>query len=188
MEIVAFVYRYIDLEAQEVVYIGKVTKGCDADYNPLRRRHEQHMREEWYTRNADNLVMQFIEVGSHADADILETWLISKYGTGQLVNISKSGWGESRIDMWALTRGRWRTLQKNSEAGYEGAEMLYELMGGDGLPSDYDSPRGLFCSILKDMVREKDKVRRLSQCNEQGDFIRTKAKEPDGVRKKGLCE
>ena len=64
----AFVYRYIDLNAQEVVYIGKVTKGGDLDQDPLLRRHQQHTREDWYKKNADNLVMQFIEVESHADA------------------------------------------------------------------------------------------------------------------------
>ena len=36
--------------------------------------------------------MQFVELDSHTDADILETWLINFYDTGQLINISKTGW------------------------------------------------------------------------------------------------
>ena len=108
----AFVYRYIDLEAQEVVYIGKVAGEKDVYIDPLKRRHEQHTREKWYQENSDNLVMQFIEVKSHADADILETWLISKYGTGQLLNKAKTGWGESALDLSPMLYGRWKTYQR----------------------------------------------------------------------------
>lgn len=177
----AFVYRYIDLNAQEVVYIGKVTKGGDIDPDPLLRRHQQHTREDWYKKNADNLVMQFIEVESHADADILETWLISKYGTGQLVNVSKTGWGESKIDMWALTLGHWRTYQRgcgqSQDALYKAANMLYKLT--EGLQYNVDSSLGIFCDMIKDIVNEKTKVDRLSRYDEQDIFRRPMTKQPE---------
>lgn len=171
----AFVYRYIDLSANEVIYVGKVTKERDIGYDPLRRRHEQHMREEWYKKNADNIVMQFIEVDTHADADIIETWLISQYGTGQLVNISKTGWGESKIDLWPMLFGRWRTFQRGCvqgrEALYDAAEMLYKTT--EGLEFNVESSLGMFVNMIKDITNEKSKVEKLSRYNEQEMFKRS---------------
>lgn len=171
----AFVYRYIDLESQEVVYIGKVKGEKDTWNDPLRRRHEQHMRDEWYKKNADNLVMQFIEVDSHADADILETWLISQYGTGQLVNVSKTGWGKSGIDLWPQVTGKWRTYQRgcaqSRDALYALAGMLYETT--EGLEYNVDSSLGMFSEMVRDIVMEKKKANRLSRYDEQDEFLRT---------------
>lgn len=177
-----FVYRYIDVEAQEVVYIGKVTGFKDLYNDPLRNRHEQHKREEWYKKNKNNLIMQFIETESHADADILETWLISKYGTGQLVNKAKTTWGESKIDMWSLTAGHWKTYQRGCnqsiKALYDVAEQLYKYT--EGLEYNVDSGLGMFCGMVKDIVNEKSKVSRLSRYDEQEDFMRAKTMENKG--------
>ena len=172
----AFIYRYIELEAQEVVYIGKVKSGNHKDMYPLQRRHEQHKRAPWYKKNADNLVMQFIETKSHADADILETWLISQYATGQLANISKTGWGASEFDLWPVIFGRWRTYQRgcqqNEDALYETAKILYNTT--EGLTFNVDSSLGMFCELVKDIVKEREKAVRLSRYDEQDEFIRRK--------------
>ena len=51
--IMAYVYRYINLEAKEVVYIGKVTKDHDVGFDPLLNRHRQHRGEKWYKEIGD---------------------------------------------------------------------------------------------------------------------------------------
>lgn len=95
----AYVYRYIDMNKRECVYIGKVMGDADIYVNPLERRHEQHKRDDWYKEIGDeNLLLQFTRVPTHADADILETYLISQYeDTGQLKNKAKVGWGKSCV-------------------------------------------------------------------------------------------
>lgn len=170
-----FVYRYIDLEAHQVVYVGKVTKDREGNNNPIQRRHEQHMREEWHKKNSNNLIMQYIEVHSHADADILETWLISQYGaTGQLFNVSKNSWGISDIDLWPVVTGKWRTYQRGcgqaKEAIYHAAEVLYQMT--EGLEYNVNSSTGVFMDMIRDIVSEKAKVERLSRYDEQDDFMR----------------
>ena len=174
----AYVYRYINLESREVIYIGKVKGTRDNWCDPLRARHEQHMREDWYKENAENIIMQFIEIESHADADILETWLISKYGTGQLLNKAKTGWGESRIDLWAQTVGHWRTYQKgcsqSMEAINEAANILYRV--SEGLEYNVDTALSMFNEMIRETVSEKSKICRLSRFDEQEDFLRTQKK------------
>lgn len=97
-----YVYRYIDMNKHECVYVGKVKGDPDVYVDPLARRHDQHKREDWYLEIGDeNLLMQYIRVPTHADADILETYFISAYeGTGQLKNKAKTGWGKATVSVW----------------------------------------------------------------------------------------
>ena len=110
-----YIYRYIDIENEEVVYIGKVQGVNDMWNNPLKKRHNQHKHDEWYKQIGNkNLIMQYIELNNHADADILETWLISKYAnTGQLKNKAKTRWGESNLELSDEVFGKWKTYGKN---------------------------------------------------------------------------
>ena len=168
-----FVYRYIDIEAREVVYVGKVAKGGADNCTPLDVRHRQHTYEEWYKGNACNLVMQYMEVDTVADADILETWLISQYGPDQLVNISKSRWGKSRIVLWSIVTGRWKTYRKYDmdNAAIDALHKCIEMVSYDA-----DTSAGLFCDMVKDIETEKDKISRLILYGEQMQFIRPKDK------------
>lgn len=105
----AYVYRYINLDAREVVYIGKV-KGDE--FENLIRRHKQHKREDWYKENKNNIIMQYAEVPTAADADILETIEIAYYAdTNQLINKDKTSWGSPQLflDGAGILESRWRT-------------------------------------------------------------------------------
>ena len=95
----AYVYRYIDMNKRECVYVGKVMGDADIFFDPLERRHKQHSYDAWYKEiGGENLLLQFIHVPTHADADILETYFISQYeDTGQLKNKAKVGWGKSGV-------------------------------------------------------------------------------------------
>jgi predicted acetyltransferase len=93
------------MNARECVYVGKVKTDGDIGLDPLARRHDQHRREGWYIEIGDeNLLLQYIHVPTHADADILETYFISIYeGTGQLRNKAKTGWGKATVSVWKPT-------------------------------------------------------------------------------------
>ena len=168
-----YVYRYIDLESEKVVYIGKVIGAKDVGYDPLRNRHEQHCREEWYKKNEDNLIMQFIEVKTHTDADILETYLINFYDNGQLINKAKTGWGKCSIDLYTVIAGNWRTYgrgcNQTSDAAREALETLYRTT--EGIRYNVDTALNIFCGAIKNIEREHDKVDRLSRYDEQMLFL-----------------
>lgn len=124
-----YVYRYIDMNKDEVVYVGKVTKEKQDEYDPLKNRHLQHKREEWYKEiGFKDLCMQYIEVASPVDADIYESFLISYYNTDQLVNKAKTGWGNSRLKIDIINPKRWM-LYDNIEYGFEDrlSASLYAL-------------------------------------------------------------
>lgn len=96
----AFVYRYIDIDKNKVAYIGKVTG--EAENNALTKRHKQHKSTDyWYGEHGgdENLMLQFIELPSAADADIYETILISKGDQEYLENRAKTGWGDVSFNL-----------------------------------------------------------------------------------------
>jgi len=176
----AYIYRYINLEKKEVVYIGKVTKepalGCD----PLLNRHRQHRGEAWYKEIGDeNLLLQYIEC-SHTDADILETWLINYYcSTGQLVNISKMNWGESSMDLYPVFGGRWRNYGQNRRYNEnEVHRLLLPLVDSlmrwsEGLEVNLDNYLNEFCDNVRRIAEDLKKTYELSRFDMQDDFKRS---------------
>ena len=174
-----FVYRYIDLDKEEVVYIGKVTKGdLFNDFIPLQNRHEQHKREEWYKNASDSMVMQYIETETHADADILETWLISYYDTGQLVNKAKTGWGKPMFDLSSVVFGKWRTygrgtLHEDDEAIKIAGELIAKVNRmTEGYFFHLDTAIAVLNDNIREIAKDKQKAYRLSRFDEQEDFKR----------------
>ena len=96
----AFVYRYIDIEKNKVIYIGKVSG--EAMDKPLEKRNKQHKSNDfWYKDHGGdkNVMLQFIELENAADADIYETILISKGDQKYLENKSKTGWGTATFNL-----------------------------------------------------------------------------------------
>lgn len=183
-----YIYRYIDLEKEEVVYIGKITKYKDIGYDPLRNRHEQHSREEWY-KNNDNLVMQYIELENQCDADVLETWLINFYDTGQLINKAKTGWGRSNIDMWPIVANKWRTFGKASDMREQEireviSEFVYSLMREtEGCTVNIESGIHILCERIRYVHKKWVKAQRLTRFDEQQLFLRSRRKEQEGEGK-----
>lgn len=85
-----YVYRYIDDETGETVYVG-ISK-C------LKDRIAQHKRDKLASIN--KAIIEYFPVKYHADADMLETYLISHYDTGKYFNVSKTKKGKcSFIDI-----------------------------------------------------------------------------------------
>lgn len=175
-----YLYRYIDLEKQEVVYAGKVTKYNDVGYNPLKNRHEQHCREDWYKASKDNLIMEFIEFDNACDVDILETWLINFYDTGQLVNKAKTGWGKTSFDLWSSVENRWvvygldRSMNGQNIRGLAN-DLIDSLQKyTEGYTVNIDFKLNYFCDNVRDVQKELEKSSRLARCDTQGLFLRQK--------------
>lgn len=169
-----YVYRYIDIKAEEVIYVGKVTGHKDMYNDPLLKRHEQHCREGWYRDRADDIIMQYIETKSHVDADMLESWLISYYDTGQLINKAKTGWGKSDIDLSSLFFGHWITWNRGSNGTREAvfAEMERLLKKTEGLTYNLSNYLEEFCDQMRQIQKEHFKANGWSRYDEQEDFKR----------------
>ena len=175
----AYVYRYIDLDKQETVYVGKVTKDNDVGYMPLENRDRQHSREDWYKEiGEDNLLLQYIEC-SHTDADIYETWLINYYGD-QLINIAKQKWGKSNIDLGILIFGKWRNWGQNR---HDMEEMVYKdineltnilIKSTETFTFDIEYSLQRFCEGVRRIRNRVIKCDRISRINMQDDFLRSK--------------
>ena len=185
----AYVYRYIDLDKGEVVYVGKVTKHKDYKYDPLRLRHEQHMREDWY-KAGKNIVMQYVELNSHADADILETWLINYYDADQLVNKSKTGWGKCSFDLSSLLFGRWRTFGLNTGSNEDEATRIVSDMVrvlfkySEGLNYNLDRQIEMMNDQIRHIAEEKRRAYLLSRFDSQEDYKRGDRNDAEGTDQK----
>ena len=95
----SYVYRYVDAEKGECIYVGKVNGCNDIGVDPLSRRHNQHKRDDWYKDHggAENVFMEICEFEPQAEADIFETAMIAFYSeTGQLEKKAKL-WGKQNI-------------------------------------------------------------------------------------------
>lgn len=182
-----YVYRYIDLEKEEVVYVGKVTTYYDTDIlakDGLLSRHSQHQRESWYKEiGDDNLMLQYIQLGSHTDADIYETWLISFYDTGQLVNKAKTNWGESNLDLYTCIFGRWRNFRQSSESNQnEIRKQVNWIVDGfikatDACRYNVEGELKILCERVREIERDMRKAERMTRFISQDDYKRYKKEE-----------
>ena len=186
----AFIYRYIDLSKPEVIYIGKVTSPTEKpnideeSVEPLRKRDEQHQREDWYKEIGDeNIVLQYIVV-SHTDADILETWLINYYcKSGQLVNKAKTNWGDSSMDLYPVFGGKWRNYGSNCKVNKDRlhalADSLYNRTEGL-LLGRLEYELEIFCDEVRKISNKQKANNRLNRWNMQDDFSRSDIKYYEG--------
>lgn len=133
-----FVYRYINTRTMLCVYVGKVSTYTDWDdltsvdpfveFSSLSKRHNQHKREDWYKKIGDeNLILQYIFLDNHTDADILETWLINYYPSGQLMNKAKCDWGKSKIYLNEVIKNRWSLYTSKEIANAARTTSYHEL-------------------------------------------------------------
>lgn len=168
----AFVYRYVDLSKPATVYVGKVTGD---EFDALMRRHEQHKREEWYKASAKDIVFQYIDGLTPADADMLETYHIATYSeTGQLVNKAKTTWGKSFVIAVSAIATGWHTY----EAGKANTlDALYSLVRTldrttEGLAyHDIRAALMAFCQGVKELQLEMLKGEMLTRYDMQDDFV-----------------
>lgn len=176
-----YVYRYIDLQKEEVCYVGKVTTYEDLGtaYNGLVKRHSQHKTDDWYKKiGGENLLLQYIRLESHTDADIFETWLIQYYDTGQLYNIAKTGWGKPSIDLSLCIFGKWRNFRQNA---FENQEEIYKQLlciseglwkQTEGLVFNVDYALNSFNTKVKELQNDLVKAHKISRFDMQEDFKR----------------
>jgi hypothetical protein len=77
-----YVYRYV--KNKNVMYVG-IT-------NNMRRRVREHKQDK--LSSLDGATVQYFAVKTRADAELLETYLINHYKTGEHFNVSKTKKGE----------------------------------------------------------------------------------------------
>lgn len=77
-----YVYRYLD--GQRTVYVG-IT-------NNMKRRFSQHKTDK--LGNIHDCKVEFFSVNNRADAELLETYLINKFKTGNFYNVAKANRGD----------------------------------------------------------------------------------------------
>lgn len=176
-----YVYRYIDLQKEEVVYIGKVTYDKnDQGTDGLVKRHYQHKTDDWYKEIGDeNLLLQYIQFPSHTDADIMETYLINYYDTGQLRNKSKTGWGKPSYDLYtAAINGRWISFLGSDfsckdEISKQVSFLVESLMKStEGLYFNVESGLSELNRKVLEIRNDMLKARKLSCYSAQDDFRR----------------
>ena len=171
-----YVYRYIDLTKREVCYIGKVS-GRKADgYDPLENRHKQHTYDEWYKKIGEkNIIMQYLEIGTPADADIIETWLISKYAkTGQLYNKGKATWGESiiKLDFIGISESQeWKIYGWTLSKGFALREAFGSFLFSVERNS-VDTALSYFSDRVKEICANFEKIEEFEKGNPQSSFLR----------------
>ena len=178
-----YVYRYIDLQKEEVVYIGKVTYDKnDQGTDGLVQRHYQHKTDDWYEEIGDeNLLLQYIHFPSHTDADIMETYLINYYDTGQLRNKAKTGWGKPSYDLYtAAINGRWRNFRQGpistrDEISNQISFLVESLMKStEGLCFNIEGGLSDLNQRIIEMRNDMIKAKKISRYDAQDDFLRTK--------------
>ena len=177
-----YVYRYIDINRKEVVYIGKVTKDPDIGYDPLLNRHKQHKNDEWYKNiGSDYLVMQYIELENQCDADILETYLISIYdGTGQLANKAKTGWGKSKLFISNRRNSliEWRPFACSENKTYDAImkELSVAVNGllrrTENLEFNVEANISVLSDSVRELASEHKKAFLFNSFDKNDDFIR----------------
>lgn len=115
----SYVYRYVDAEKGECIYVGKVNGCKDFGCDPLSSRHGQHKRDDWYKKHggSENVFMEYCELETAAEADMVETAMIAFYSeTGQLENKAKIWGKQSILDisklLWIPYGSKWSSQMK----------------------------------------------------------------------------
>lgn len=188
-----YLYRYINTETEEVVYVGIVTKDselCNSldlaeNKEYLERRHRQHKRtDSWYKEiGDDNLVMQYVFYESAIDARIAELWLINFYDTGQLMNVDGTGQLKSKLDLFPFIFGKWRNFGEDSL--YNDEQIRLQL--GCIISSLHKDTEGLRYNIetgieylskrIREMHKEILKAQKISTLDKQDLFLRARKNE-----------
>ena len=134
------------------------------------------------------MLLQYIELDNHTDADIFETWLIQYYDTGQLYNKAKTGWGKSSIDLYSRIFGRWRNFRGSSRNNQQEiySQLLYvaEVLWNNtnGLFFNVDYALKNFCDRVKEIQSDLQKAHRISRFDMQDDFLREVPKQSDNAK------
>lgn len=81
------VYRYIDINDEQIKYIGICNNG------KLPERHRSHMSDDWF--RSGEYVCEYIKFHNRTETEAMESHLISVYGTDKFYNKAKAGWGEA---------------------------------------------------------------------------------------------
>ena len=90
----AVVYRYTDLHDEIIKYVGIVWSGN----RTLADRIKEHSaNDEWCKDGCWKIEYLEKNIKSRIDAELLEAHYISKFGTGEFFNKSKSTWGKSDL-------------------------------------------------------------------------------------------
>ena len=102
----AIVYRYTDLDDEQIKYVGIVWSGN----RTLKQRDDEHRKNDDWCRNG-HWKVEYLkkDVKNRTDAEALESHYVNKFGSDQYYNVRKAGWGISNIiddsnDEWVTFR------------------------------------------------------------------------------------
>ena len=80
------VYRYTDIEDEQIKYVGIVRKG------KLSNRLQSHETDDEWCKNRGWFI-EYFDCDTQSEAEAFEAHLIALYGTDKYYNVKKAGWG-----------------------------------------------------------------------------------------------
>lgn len=102
------IYRYTDKTDGIIKYVGIVW----SDNRSLAQRVKEHKKEPWYKNGDWEIEYSSKHINSRLDAELLEAYYISLYGTKDWYNISKADWGTcSLFDNIFLEDSDWKVFE-----------------------------------------------------------------------------
>lgn len=102
------IYRYIDKTDGIIKYVGIVW----SNNRSLAQRIKEHKKEPWYKNGDWKIEYSSKHINSRLDAELLEAYYISLYGTKDWYNISKADWGTcSLFDNVFLEESDWKVFE-----------------------------------------------------------------------------
>lgn len=129
------VYRYTDIEDEQIKYVGIVRKG------KLSNRLQSHETDDEWCKNRGWFI-EYFDCDTQSEAEAFEAHLIALYGTDKYYNVKKAGWGINKylpdVEKWwkpAMnptcadfeTMRAFRKFKKAvAERNYEEAKRLFE--------------------------------------------------------------
>lgn len=120
-----YIYKYIDVNDEKCKYVG-----ISKDKTTFNRRLKSHKtQDKWYTLGVWRIERAFVE--SECDAQFLEGWLISEYGTGRWYNEQKVNWGKSCL--FELPELDWEvivldTKKQNEDVFYHFIQVVLSVL------------------------------------------------------------